>query len=92
MIRASNEIDGVSKFDNYLSFGAKQNAPWQIFFELWSFKDFFTNNSKTTFFDFFKFSEGSIKEYIDACLSMKIQENKYMRIAEQSPASGNDKQ
>ena len=28
----SNEIDRVSKFDNSLSFGAKQNALRQIFF------------------------------------------------------------
>ena len=32
-IEASNEIDRVSKFDNSLSFGAKQNALRQIFFE-----------------------------------------------------------
>ena len=30
----SNEIDWVSKFDNFLSFGAKQNALGQIFFAL----------------------------------------------------------
>ena len=30
----SNEIDRVSKFDNSLSFGAKQNSLRQIFFEL----------------------------------------------------------
>ena len=30
----SNEIDRVSKYDNSLSFGAKQNALRQIFFEL----------------------------------------------------------
>ena len=34
---ASNEIDRVSKFDNSLSFGAKQNALRQIFFALWFF-------------------------------------------------------
>ena len=28
---ASNEIDRVSKFDNSLSFGARQNALFQIF-------------------------------------------------------------
>ena len=33
-IEASNEIDRVSKFDNSLSFGAKQNSLRQIFFEL----------------------------------------------------------
>ena len=31
---ASNEIEWVSKFDNSLSFGAKQNALQQIFFVL----------------------------------------------------------
>ena len=31
---ASNKIDRVSKFDNSLSFGAKQNDLWQIFFAL----------------------------------------------------------
>ena len=30
----SNEIDRVSKFDNSLSFGAKQNSLRQIFFKL----------------------------------------------------------
>ena len=30
----SNEIDRVDKFDNSLSFGAKQNSLRQIFFEL----------------------------------------------------------
>ena len=33
-IGASNEIDGVSKFDNSLSFGAIQNTLPQIFFAL----------------------------------------------------------
>ena len=33
-IEPSNEIDRVSKFDNSLSFGAKQNSLRQIFFEL----------------------------------------------------------
>ena len=33
-IGASDEIDRVSKFDNSLSFGAKQNALQQIFFDL----------------------------------------------------------
>ena len=33
-IEASNEIDRVSKFDNSLSFGAKQNALQQILFAL----------------------------------------------------------
>ena len=34
LIEASNEIDRVNKFDNSLSFGAKQNALRQIFFAL----------------------------------------------------------
>ena len=34
LIEASNEIDRVSKFDNSLSFGAKQNALRQIVFVL----------------------------------------------------------
>ena len=34
LIGPSNEIDRVSKFDNSLSFGAKQNALRQIFFAL----------------------------------------------------------
>ena len=37
LIGASNEIDRVCKFDNSLSFGAKQNALRQIFFALWIF-------------------------------------------------------
>ena len=41
-IGASNEIDRVSKFNNSLSFGAKQIALQQIFFALWFFKDLFT--------------------------------------------------
>ena len=45
-----NEIDGVSKFDNSVSFGTKQNALQQIFFALWFFKDLFTKNSKLIFF------------------------------------------
>ena len=32
LIGASNEINRVSKFNNYLSFGAKQNALRHIFF------------------------------------------------------------
>ena len=49
---ASDEIDRVSKFDNSLSFGAKQNVLGQIFFELWFFKDFFTK-IQTEFFSIF---------------------------------------
>ena len=41
-IGSSNKIDRVSKFDNSLSFGAKQNALQQIFLPLWFFKDLFT--------------------------------------------------
>ena len=34
LIEASNEINRVSKFNNSLSFGVKQNALQQIFFVL----------------------------------------------------------
>ena len=34
LIEPSNEMNRVSKFDNSLSFGSKQNALRQIFFEL----------------------------------------------------------
>ena len=51
----SNEIDRVSKFDNSLSFGAKQNALRQIFFALWFFKDLFTKIANWIFFNFFYF-------------------------------------
>ena len=34
LIALSDEIDRISKFDNSLSFGAKQNALQQIFFAL----------------------------------------------------------
>ena len=34
LISPMDEIDRVSKFDNFLSFGAKQNALQQIFFAL----------------------------------------------------------
>ena len=78
---ASNEIDRVSKFDNSLSFGAKQNALRQIFFALWFFKDLFMKNSNEIFFDFLRFCVGSIKECIYVCLSMQIQENMFMSIA-----------
>ena len=40
-----NKIHRVSKFDNSLSFGAKQNVLGQIFLELRFFRDFFTENS-----------------------------------------------
>ena len=78
---ASNEIDRVSKFDNSLSFGAKQNALRQIFFALWFFKDLFMKNSNEIFFDFLRFCVGSIKECIYVCLSMQIQENMFMSIS-----------
>ena len=51
----SNEIDRVSKFDNSLSFDAKQNAFPQIFFALWFFKDLFTKNLNGIFLYFFHF-------------------------------------
>ena len=54
LIGTSKEIDRVSKFDNSLSFGAKQNAKRQIFFELWIFQSFFTKNSNRIFFDLFE--------------------------------------
>ena len=44
-IAPSDKIDRVSKFDNSLSFGAKQNGLRQIFFELRIFQCFFTKNS-----------------------------------------------
>ena len=34
LFEPSNEIDRVSKFDNSLSFGAKQNVLRQLFFQL----------------------------------------------------------
>ena len=80
-IGASNEIDRVSKFDNSLSFGAKQNALRQIFFALWFFKDLFMKNSNEILFDFLRFCVGSIKECIYVCLSMQIQENMFMSTA-----------
>ena len=78
---ASNEIDRVSKFDNSLSFGAKQKSLGQIFFLLWFFKDFFAKNSNWIFFDFLWFYVGSIKECTYVCLGMQIQENMFMSIA-----------
>ena len=80
-IDPSNEIDRVSKFDNSLSFGAKQKSLGQIFFELWFFKDFFTKNLNWIFFDFLWFQVGSIKKCIDVCLSMQIQENMFLSVA-----------
>ena len=76
-----DEIDRVSKFDNSLSFGAKQNALGQIFFALWFFKDLFTKNSNRIFFDFLWFCVGSMKECIDVYLSMQIQKNMFMSTA-----------
>ena len=81
LIEASNEIERVSKFDNSLSFGTKQNALRPIFFELWIFKDFFMKNFNWIFFDFLWFCVGSIKECIYVCLGMQIQENMFMNIA-----------
>ena len=57
-IKASNEIDKVSKFDDSLSFGADENSLWQIFFKLWFFKDFFYKKFKL---NVFQFIVGSIK-------------------------------
>ena len=72
LIEASDEINGVSIFDNSLSFGAKQNAVRQIFFALWFFKDLFTKNLNGIFFNFFLFCVGSIKECIHVYLGMQI--------------------
>ena len=71
-IKPSNEIDRVSKFDNSLLFGTKQNALRQIFFALWFFKELFTKNLNEIFFNFLWFSVGSIKECIYVYLSMQI--------------------
>ena len=64
----SNEIDRVSKFDNFLSFGAKQKSLEQIFFLLWFFKDFFAKNLNWIFFNFFKIS-CRINKGVYFCLS-----------------------
>ena len=80
-IGASNEIDRVSKFDNSLSFGAKQNALRQIFFALWFFKDLFTKDLYRIFFDFLRFCVGSIKECIYVYVSMQIQKDMFMSTA-----------
>ena len=77
----SNEIDRVSKFDNSLSFGAKQNALRQIFFALWFFKDLINKNFDWIFFDFLWFCVGSIKKCLCVCLSMQIQENMFVSTA-----------
>lgn len=53
---ASDEIDRVSKFDNSLSFGAKQKSLGQIFFGLLFFKDFFAKNPNWIFYVFFMIS------------------------------------
>jgi len=81
LIGPSNEIDRVSKFDNSLSFGAKQNALRQIFFALWFFKDLFMKIVNWIFFNFLWFWIGSKKKCIYVCLSMQIQENIFMSIA-----------
>ena len=80
LINISNKIDGVSKFDSSLSFGAKQNALQQIFFPLWLLKDLFTNSSNWISFDLLWFYVESIKECIYVCLSMQIQDNMFMSI------------
>ena len=64
LIAPLDKIDWVSKYDNSLSFGAKQNTLRQIFFALWFFKDFFMKNSNLIFFNFLSFCIGSIKECI----------------------------
>ena len=77
----SNKIDRVSRFNNSLSFGAKQNALRQIFFALWFFKDLFMKIANWIFFDFLWFWVGSKKECIYVWLSMQIQQNMFMSIA-----------
>ena len=64
---ASNEIDRVSKFDNSLSFDAKQNALQQIFFALWFFKDLFMKIVNWIFFPFFMILS-RIKKGVYLCL------------------------
>ena len=81
LIGASYEIDRVTKFDNSLSFGAKQNALQQILFELWIFQSFFTKNSNKSFFNLLQCYVGSIKKYIDVCLSLQIQKNMFLSVA-----------
>ena len=71
----------LSKFDNSLSFGAKQNALRHISFVLWFFKDLFMKNSNWFFFFFLWFYVGSRKECVYVCLSMQIQGNLFMSIA-----------
>ena len=78
---ASDEIDRVSKFDNSLSFGAKQSSQLQKFFALWIFQSFFIKNSNRIYFDFLRFCVGSIKKCIDVFLSMQIQENMFLSVA-----------
>ena len=68
----SNEIDRVSKFNNSLSFGAKQNALRQIFFALWFFQYFFYENCKLNFFRFFMILCRINKGVYFVCLSMQI--------------------
>ena len=80
-IGASNEIDRVSKFDNLLSFGAKQNFLQQIFFELWIFQSFLQKINIEFFFNFLWFCIRSIKKCINVCLSMQIQENMFLSVA-----------
>ena len=67
-IDPSNEIDRVSKFDNFLSFGARQKSLGQIFLKLWFFKDFFAKNLNWIFFNFFKIS-CRINKGVYFCLS-----------------------
>jgi len=78
LIVASDEIYRVSKFNNSLSFGAKQKSLGQIFFALWFFKDLFMKNKNRIFFYFLRFCVGSIKECIYVYLSMQIQKNMFM--------------
>ena len=57
-------MDRLSKYDNSLLSGAKQNSLQEVSFKLWFFKDLFTKNSNWIFFDFLWYCVGSIKECI----------------------------
>ena len=45
-------MDRLSKYDNSLLSGAKQNFVQQVFFKLWFFKDLFTKNLNQFFSQF----------------------------------------
>ena len=49
---ASNEIERISKFDNFLSFGAKQNA-LRIYFSRYDFLKIYLRKIRMEFFSIF---------------------------------------